>query len=178
MWNPMSLSKFSISILQAFMDQVFGTYFQQSVRRSIHYGMWLSECFNVDRCTHRYFIEELSESLHPKVMLCSRYISFQQSLLNCDKFPVKFLASLNQCDQRTLFGRSLRRIASKCGTTVQQIPSKSFVKENMKYFPVPVTESWRPSLLKNLLEIRSNRVTLPGFSSNEVDEMIKFVSIS
>ena len=144
------------------------------------YASWnvaIRICFNVDRTTHRYFIEELSESLHPKVMLCSRYISFQKSLMVCDKFPVRFLASLHQDDQRTVFGRTLREIANQCGA-VDQLPSKSQVKMKMKYFKVPVNEEWRPSLLKNLLDIRNGRETLVGFSSNEVEEMIKFVSTS
>ena len=134
-------------------------------------------CFNVDRTTHRYFIEELSESLHPKVMLCSRFISFQKSLLTCNKFPVRFLASLQQNDQRTVFGRTLKKISNQCGT-VDQLPSNSQVKMNMKYFAVPATEAWRPSLLKNLLDIRNDRAALPGFSNTEVEEMIKFVATS
>ena len=125
-----------------------------------------------------YFIEELSESLHPKVMLCSRYISFQQALLRCDKLPVKFLASLHQHDQRTTFGKTLRQIAIESGTPRPRFPTKSFVKNNMKYSSVPVTEAWRPSLVKNLLDIREKRAALPGFSLDEVDEMIKFVCTS
>ena len=134
------------------------------------YASWnvaIRICFNVDRCTHRYFIEELSESLHPKVMLCSRYISFKEALLKCDKFPVKFMARLKMCDQRTVFGRSLSQISHQCGGA-ETIPSKTSVNKNMKYYPVPATESWRPSLLKNLLEVRSNKAELTGFSRNEV----------
>ena len=36
------------------------------------YAAWnvaIRICFNVDRSTHRYLIEELSDSIHPKVML-------------------------------------------------------------------------------------------------------------
>ena len=45
------------------------------------YSSWIVTiriCCNVDRRTHRYIIEELSESLHPKVMLCSRYMGFMK----------------------------------------------------------------------------------------------------
>ena len=97
--------------------------------------------------------------------------------MKCDKFPVKFLARLNMCDQKTVFGRSLRQISRQCGAA-ETIPSKTLVNKNMKYFPVPATESWRPSLLKNLLEVRSNKAELTSFSRNEVEEMIKFVSTS
>ena len=47
-------------------------------------------CFDVHRATHRYFIEEMSDSLHPKVMLCSRFVSFHQSLLKCTVFEFQF----------------------------------------------------------------------------------------
>ena len=135
-------------------------------------------CFNVDRCTHRYFIEELSESLHPKTMLCSRYSSFHEALLKSNKFPVKLLASLHQQDQRTVFGSTLRRIADESGTARGQFPSKAEVKKNVRYLSVPACEAWRPGLLKDLMEIRRDRAALPGFSAAEVDDMIQFVCTS
>ena len=81
------------------------------------YAAWsvaIRICFQVDRTTHGYFIEELSESLHPKVMMCSRYAGFHQTLLKCDKFSVRYLARLHDQDMRTVFGRTLRQIASEC----------------------------------------------------------------
>ena len=133
-------------------------------------------CFNVDRGTHRYLIEELSDSIHPKVMLCSRYVSFQQSLLKCEKFPVRYLARLQQADQRTVFGRTLCKISQECGNG-QQV-QKAAVKRTMKYYAVPEAEVWRPSLLRDLLRARKDISTLPGFSLPEVEEMIQFVCIS
>ena len=47
-------------------------------------------CFDVHRATHRYFIEEMSD----KVMLCSRVVTFHQSLLS--EFPVRYLARLHE----------------------------------------------------------------------------------
>ena len=125
--------------------------------------------FNVDRTTNRYFIEELPESLYPRVMLCSPYISFQKSLLTCDKFTVRFLASLQQNDQRTVFGRTLRKFQTN-GSAAPQISSQD------EYEVLCCSCYW--SLLKNLLDIRNHRAALPGFSVTEVEEMIKFVSTS
>ena len=134
-------------------------------------------CFNVDRCTHRYFIEELSGSLHPKVMLCSRFIGFQESLSYSDKFPVKFLARLCQTDQRTVFGRTLRRISLECSSPLGQLPSKILVNKVMKFSQVPEPETWILGLLINLLDIRCSRAVLPGFTSTEVEDMIKYVCV-
>ena len=143
------------------------------------YAAWnvaIRICFNVERSTHRFLIEELTGSLHPKVMMCSRYAGFHQSLLTCDKFAVRYLARLHQEDQRTVFGRTLRQIAREC--TVDFPAKKNIVKKKMKYFAVPEEESWRPSLLSDLLKSRNNISTLPGFSLDEVDEMLKFVCSS
>ena len=81
-------------------------------------------------------------------------------------------------DQRTVFGRTLRKIADECGIPRIQFPTKSLVKKRMKFAPVPASEAWRPGLLKNLLMIRRDREALPGFSAAEVDEMIEFVCTS
>ena len=143
------------------------------------YAAWnvaIRICFNVDRATHRYFMGELTGSLHPKVMLCSRYAGFHQSLLKCDKFAVRYLARLCQEDQRTVFGRTLKQIAQEC--KVEFPAKKNIVKKVLKYFPVPEEEAWRPPLLSDLLQIRDNISTLPGFSLDEVDEMLKFVCSS
>ena len=112
-------------------------------------------------------------------MLCSRYVSFH-SLLTCDKFPVRFLAKLQQNDQRTVLGKTLLRIAKECGSgpMLQPSLSKTFVKKNMKYAAVPDSEKWRPSILSELLDARSGRSSMPGFSSAEVEDMIKFVCTS
>ena len=53
-----------------------------------------------------------------------------------------------------------------------------YVKKMMKYFPVPEGESWRPPLLSELLNVRDDISTLPGFSLAEVDEILKFVCCS
>ena len=45
------------------------------------YAAWnvaIRICLNVDRATQRYFMGELTGSLNPKVMLCSRYAGFHQ----------------------------------------------------------------------------------------------------
>ena len=117
----------------------------------------------------------MSDSLHPKVMLCSRFVSFHQSLLKCSKFPVRYLARLHESDQRTVFGRTLAHIAHECD---HPLPSKTLVKKKMKYCAVPNSEVWRSSLLTDLLKAKDDISTLPGFSSTEVEEMLKFVCTS
>ena len=37
--------------------------------------------FGLPRQTHRYFIEQISEQIHLKTMLCSQFVSFCKSML-------------------------------------------------------------------------------------------------
>ena len=51
--------------------------------------------FNLPRQTHRYLIESISESIHIKTMLCSRFVSFCNSLCNSSKLSIRLLYNLS-----------------------------------------------------------------------------------
>ena len=87
---------------------------------------------------------------------------------------MRYLARLYEHDQRTVFGKTLRRISLECGSGTP-FPSKALVKKNMKYFAVPNEETWRLSLLRDLLGARNDRSVLPGFSTDEVEDLVEFV---
>ena len=123
--------------------------------------------WKVPNTTHRYLIEVISDSLHPKVMLASRYTSFVSSLLNSPKYPVRILARLCASDCRTVMGRTLSQISRECGlaTWDPSRVSSTLVKTKMKYSAVPHPEEWRTGLLKELL---SNQLEVPGFTDDEI----------
>ena len=53
------------------------------------YSAWnnaIREAFNIPRTSHRYFIEEVSEHLHPMVMLSSSFVKFHQTLQKSSRF--------------------------------------------------------------------------------------------
>ena len=82
------------------------------------YKAWnvaVRHAWNVPNTTHRYLIELISGSLHPKVMLASRYTGFVKSLLTSPKYPVRVLARLCATDNRTVMGCSLSQIGRECG---------------------------------------------------------------
>ena len=169
-----------VKILNVFATSFYGSNLWNLFSKDCEkiFASWnvaIRQCFDVDRQTHRYLIEDLSGSLHPKVMLCSRYSSFHNSLLRCDKFSVRFLARLAENDQRTVFGQTLGQIGNECK---KNFPSKSEIKRKMKYFEVPNSEKYRLGLLRDLIGCKFGRLTLPDFSKNEVEEMLRFVCVS
>ena len=129
--------------------------------------------FRLPRDTHRYLIEVVSNSRHPKTMMCSRYINFTESLSRCKKRCVRNLYYLVKDDRRTLTGRTLSKIAYDCGVSRNSLCNTSVKK--MKYWSVPPEEQWRTSFLLELLDIRSNHREVANFDAEEIDELIGFI---
>ena len=108
---------------------------------------WKSPCQ-----AHRYLIEPISGSCHPKVMLASRFSSFTESLLSSPKYAVRFLAGLSSKDYRPNMGKQPHQIGVECGAREQQALTAGIVKEEITYFRTPQVEKWRIGIIKELLE--------------------------
>ena len=135
----------------------------------------IRQCFGVPRQTHRYLIEEMSQSLHPQVMMYSRFACFYKSLISSEKFPIRFLARLKERDNRSLLCQNLSKIGNSCG---EDYPSKNVVKKKMKYFPIPEDQMWRIPLLRELVECKNGSKELMNFSKVEIEEMLNFACTS
>lgn len=115
------------------------------------FNVTVRNVYNVDRCTHRYLVEPISGSLHLKVMLASRYVTFFHSLVKSKKMPVRFLARLAQSDLRTVLGKTLSSLQTSCGLTHDQTTQ----------------------LTANLVKRK-----LPGFSKEEQEDILKHICVS
>ena len=147
------------------------------------YASWnvtIRQIFNLDRCTHRYLIEPVSQCLHPKVMLASRYATFMKSLVNSNKFNVRFLARLFQTDYRTVMGRTIGSLMDQCSSNVSRADdlTATVVKNNCCYFKMPETEQWRAPLLQELIKIRDGQLLLGDFETEEIKFAIDHLCLS
>ena len=140
------------------------------------YNAWnvaVRHAWNLPKTTHRYLIESISGSLHPKVMLASRYSKFVKSLQSSPKYSVRVLASMCTSDLRTVMGHSLDKICNECDMAISSdssYPTPAQIKKNMKYFPVPVNEKWRTGAITELLDKQ-----FPGFTENEMNEIVSYL---
>ena len=107
--------------------------------------------------SHRYWIEIVSNCLHPKTLLTSRFITFDKSLMSCRKSEVRFLASLCAEDHRTVVGKTLSRIASETSTSANLL-TPTVVKNSLRYFDCPLEETRQISLMQELLELRRSKL--------------------
>lgn len=109
--------------------------------------------------------------------MCSRFIKFKQSLLDSNKTLIRLLANLNKNNCRTVFGSNLQKISQIYNIKIDSLDPVS-VKQNMKYFPLPVNEAWWIPLINELLAIKTQKCELPGFKIDEVNDMLLYTCTS
>ena len=176
-------SRVLVKIMNIFNTSFYGSnlwdiFSADSERLYKSWNVAIRQVFNADRCTHRYLIESISGSLHPKVMLASRYVTFHKSLISSSKLCVRVLARLFEKDQRTVLGRTLDQLCNLCKTPdISHLTSKN-VKSSMSYFDVPQEEEWRVNIVTELLNVRDHTFTLPGFTHAEIKTMLNFTCTS
>ena len=119
--------------------------------------------------------------------MCSRLVNFSKSLRSCDKFAVRFLASMSENDNRTVLGQNLQKIRKECSEKSSEKSSsrkiytpltKNEVKQKMNYSAVPESEKWRVPMLLELLDCRNEKVTIPNFSTVETEDILHFICTS
>ena len=147
------------------------------------YSSWnvtIRNVFNLPWTTHRYFVEPVSSTRHPKTMLCSRLVKFWESLRvpECNKDSVRYLFSLVYTDRRTLTVRSASKIAVDCQVERENLDYKHAKKIEYSVPPPVQTWTWRIPLLKELLEIRKDSIHVPGFSCEEIKEIIDDICVN
>ena len=147
------------------------------------YKSWnvaMRNIMNVDRTTHRYMIEPLSQSLHPKVMLISRMIGFYKTNVNSSKFCVRFLVKLAEKDLRTALGRTLHYAAVNCGISDGDYSrlSPGTVKKKLKYATATEENLWKVLLACELKSLRDDDLTLNDFHDYEIEELLRYVCTS
>ena len=144
------------------------------------YKSWnvtIRNIFKLPWTTHRYFVEAVSKSPHPKTTLSSRFVKFVSSLTSSTKTSVRYLANVVQQDLRTQVGRTLSKISMECGVELAALTPQA-VKRCLRYFPVPDHQQWRISLLVELLEARDKNINIENLSTEQIDEIIEEVCIT
>ena len=136
------------------------------------YNVAIRNILNIDRTSHRYMIEPLSDKAHLKTLLASRYTTFYRSLVDSKKFPVRYLARISEDDNRTVIGKTLSFLKTTCNVSDLSLLRPSLVKQYMVYKHVPDCDQWRVYLAKELLEARIGGI--PGFSNDEINDLLNF----
>ena len=169
------IKSYACSIYSIYGSNLWDLYSNECERLYTSYSVAIRNALNIDRCTHRYLLEPLSQVLHLKTMILSRYITFHKSLKECKKFPVRFLATLNEKDRETIHGRNLENIASICNVSNIDELDAQMVKDRIQYKVIPEGEMWRVELGKELLRVRDSSVEVDGFDVKELEAILTYI---
>ena len=171
-----------IKLVNTFASTVYGSnlwdvFSDECERLFTSYSVTIRNILNLHRCTHRYFIEPLSKTLHLKTMVLGKLVTFYRSLLQSDKLPVRFLARLQEHDERTVMGHTITKLSIICNVDRTKI-SAAVVKAKLCFRQIPDSEKWRESIANELLRVREADLEVPGFTNDEISEILDYVCIS
>ena len=174
--------KVFVKLLNIYCCSFYGSSLWDLYSRDVDklYKSWnvtIRNVFKIPYTTHRYLIESISGSTHPKTMLTGRFVKFAQSLVSSKKTDVSYLAKVVKNDQRTLMGRTLGQIARDSDIPKDALNS-AVVKNKLIYFPVPEDEKWRVKILLELLDVRNASGTVENFTAEETTHMIDHLCTS
>ena len=132
--------------------------------------------FDLPRGTHRYFIEEISETPHPQVMLAKRFLKFHETLQNSRKLSVKLLSEISSHNLMTSYGQNLWNIGRLCDRVV----TSSNLMKVIQYAPVPDSDKWKIDVVKDLLEVKWNISEIENFDNDkeEIDDLLMTICSS
>ena len=144
------------------------------------YKTWntsIRKMFRLDRTSHRYFIEPVNNVPHIKISLIKRFINFIEKLSCAIKICARNIFHTMKHDCRSNIGRNIRAIMKYCGKPrICDITTKEVSKKS--YQPVPNDKAWQVEGVKELIEVRDNKVDLDSCQKEEVVECIHFLTTS
>ena len=167
---PVMMKLLNTYVTSFYGSNLWDLYSAQVTRIFSSWNVTVRNVFNLPWDTHRYLIEAVSDSTHPKTMMCSRFMKFMESMAMCKKRSVRYLAASVLEDRRTLVGRTVSRIAEDCKAERRNLTS--MIAKSMKYWTPPLEEQWRIPMLKELLEVRAGAAVILDVEHDEVKMMI------
>ena len=99
----------------------------------------------------------------------SRFVKFHHCLVSSNKFAIRFLAKIKECDNRSVMGKTLTYLMSECELQQNQLSqlTPQLVKLKCRYFPLPKGEEWRVPVIMECMEAINGRVTVSNFQPHE-----------
>ena len=133
--------------------------------------------FDIPRESHRYLIEELTERPHLKSTLIKMFLSFTEQIMNSSKVALKCLYNILKYDTQSVTGFNLRKIMLLLEKTSIDELKPSDANE-IKYFPVPDSESWKIDIINEITDIKFGIKSLHDFPHEELDAILNNLCIT
>ena len=108
-----------------------------------------------------------------------RYVKFIQSLTKSPKLCVQFLLQKVLKNVETVTGKNVAYINRKTGYRFDILSvTPNLLKRSLKFCEMKTEDKWRINMIKEVTDIKQNVLKLEGegFSSEELDELIEYIS--
>ena len=67
--------------------------------------------------------------------------------------------------------KNMNFIAKDCNILMDNL-SKHYVKQNLTYLMIPLDSNWKIQLISELLNVRSNLISIDNFDNQELNKLI------
>ena len=96
------------------------------------------------------------------------------SIKNSKKAALQLLAKEASRDVRSITGCNLRNIMLLLGETkVENIKKED--GDTILYSSLDSKEAWKVATIKEIIETRTGKITIEGFTKTELDEMLEYL---
>ena len=119
----------------------------------------IRNAFDLPYGTHRFILQHISKRRHLQEEFYSRFTKFCQHINNSEKEEVLYLYNTQKHDSRSTFGRNFKSVM------IDQ-------RDISLPYKIPPESQWKLSLIDEIILIKSRKMNIPGFSSEEVDSML------
>ena len=158
-------------------SQMWSLFSPECTRLFTSWNILIRQILHLDRTTHRFLIEPLSNKSHIQATLVSRFVRFIESLENNRKFCLRFLLKINLSDMRTVVAQNMVKVRSKYNKEIMESTKLDSlqVKKNWRYWLPTDDETLK---IKGALELKSvvdRELEIPGFSQQESKELFDLI---
>ena len=129
------------------------------------YNTWsvaIRKMYKLDRATHRYFIEPVSQMKHLKLSLMKRFGKFADTLYQTEKQAARYVYNALVNDCRSTIGRNKRFLV---------LNDFHESLDNLSFNPTPKEEIWRLSVVDDLLYARDYENCI-GWTTEDISDTL------
>ena len=132
---------------------------------------------NVRLAFTKYLIETISETRHLKFVLIDRFLGFLQQNEKSQKHIQKQLLSFIKHDVRSTTGSNLINILMLTDKhNIEDVTKDDLQK--LEYAPIDENDKWKVNIIKEITDIKFNKLIVEDFTTEELDDILEYVCTS
>ena len=106
-----------------------------------------------------------------KLVLIKRYIGFIEKIRNSQKTALKMLMMEAMKDVRSVTGSNMRNIMLLLGkSSIESVKLEDL--ESLTYFRLGNEDRWKIPMIKEIVDIKSGEMEVPGFELEELNDLL------